>query len=285
MKNLLSLIVCLSGVIITACNFLIEEPQPQAISVACQTLETTIAIDSSQFLGSLKASQQAVIKAENEGKISRILVQPGESVTANTSVFLLDKGSHIKVPISGIIDEISVNSGEFITKGQILTSIVNNQTLNLNISVPIDNSSQLKIGLPVEIIDSSGNAILKSKINFIAPKVDRQGIIAKSIFHNKGNFRTNQLVASKIIWSQKPAILIPTKSVSRIGGKSLVFIVKQHQENNDSTFVAELRLIELGNIQGEQYQVISGLKAGEQIIVSNIINLSDGISIQCLNNF
>ncbi len=227
MKNLPPLIVCFSGVAIAVGNFLIEKPYPQAISVTCQTLKNTIIVNSSQFVGSLQAKQQAVIKAENEGKISQILVQPGESVNANTSVFLLDNGSQIKAPISGIIAEISVNSGEFITKGQILTSIVNNQTLNLIISVPIENSSQLKIGLPVEIIDSSRNVILKSKINFISPEVNQEGIIAKSIFHNNGNFRTNQLVAAKIIWSQKPAILIPTESVFRIGGKSLVFIVEE----------------------------------------------------------
>ncbi len=284
MTNLLPLIVCLSGVIITACNSLVEKSQPQAIYVTCQTLKTKTIVDSSQFVGSLQARQQAVIKAENEGKISQILVQPGASVNAGTTIFLLDTGSQIKAPISGIIAEISVNIGEFTTKGQILTSIVNNQTLDLKINVPIENSSQLKIGLPVEIIDSSGNANPKSQINFISPQVNQQGIIVKAIVDNNKNFRTNQMVAVRLIWEQKPAILIPVESVSRIGGKSIVFIVKEQKESsgsNGSTSVAESRLVELGNIQGKQYPVVSGLKVGEKVIVSNISNLSNDISIQC----
>jgi multidrug efflux pump subunit AcrA (membrane-fusion protein) len=285
MTNLRPLIICLCGIIITACNSLVEKSQPPAIYVTCQTLETDNIVDSSQFVGSLQARQQAVIKAENEGKISQILVQPGESVNAGTTIFLLDTGSQIKAPISGKIAEISVNIGEFITKGQILTSIINNQTLDLKINVPIEKLSQLKIGLPVEIIDSSGNTSSKSQINFISPKVNQQGIMAKAIVYNNKNFRTNQIVTVRLIWEQKPAILIPVESVSRIAGESIVFIVKEHKKSSGSTSVAESRLVELGNIQGKQYQVVSGLKVGEKLIVSNILNLSDGIPTQCSNNF
>ncbi|MGL5794865.1 MAG: efflux RND transporter periplasmic adaptor subunit, partial [Waterburya sp.] len=44
--------------------------------------------------------------------------------------------------------------------------------------------------------------------------------------------------------------------------------------------IAEQHSIKLGSIQGQNYQVISGLKQGDRIAVSNILNLRDGAAIQ-----
>jgi multidrug efflux pump subunit AcrA (membrane-fusion protein) len=45
------------------------------------------------------------------------------------------------------------------------------------------------------------------------------------------------------------------------------------------TQVARLRPVELGEIQNNQYQVLSGLQAGETIVVTGILNLQDGTPI------
>ncbi len=281
MRNILLLFACLSGVSLISCSV------EQAISVTCQTMETTIVVDSSRFVGSVEAKSQATIAAENEGIISQILVKPGESVIAGTSLFLLDNSSQIKAPISGLVSNILVNRGEFITKGQVLTSIVNNQTLELNIDVPTERSSQLKIGLPVEIIDSSGNVSLKSRINFISPEINRteQSILAKATFRNNESFRDNQFVRASIIWSERAGVLIPTEAISRIGGQSFVFVAEEQEgEDGTATLVAKQKPVVLGNIQGQAYQVISGVEAGEKLVVSGLLNLSDGVSIKCRDN-
>ncbi|MEM9927103.1 MAG: efflux transporter periplasmic adaptor subunit, partial [Cyanobacteria bacterium P01_D01_bin.50] len=44
-------------------------------------------------------------------------------------------------------------------------------------------------------------------------------------------------------------------------------------------FIAKQRRVKLGNIRGNNYQVIEGLRGGERIIVSGILNLRDGASI------
>ncbi|VEP17129.1 hypothetical protein H1P_5530001 [Hyella patelloides LEGE 07179] len=271
------LFVYIFGASLTSCS-----PQPQVISVTCQVLETTTVVDSSDFLGRVKAKTQATIVTENEGTISQILVKPGESVIAGTSLFLLDNNSQIKAPVSGIVSNISVNRGEFITKGQALTKVVDNQTLELNIGVPVERSSQLKMGLPVEIIDSSGNVSLKSQINFISPEANQQQILAKATVRNNGNFRDNQSVLARVIWQEKPGTSVPTTAISRIGGKNLVFVAtKQKSGAEEKTLVAKQRVVVLGNLQGETYQIISGLEPGEEIVVSDIRNLFDDVLIKC----
>lgn len=86
MRNLLLLFTCLCGVGFTSCNILGKKPKPQAISVTCQTLKMTTLVDRNDYVGILKAKSQAVIKAENEGKISQILVNSGQKVAVGTSI-------------------------------------------------------------------------------------------------------------------------------------------------------------------------------------------------------
>ena len=283
MRNPLFLVACLSGVSLICCSV----EGKKNILVTCQTVETTTIVDSSEFVGSIEAKSQATISAENEGIISQILVKPGESVIAGTSLFLLDNSSQIKTPISGLVSNILVNRGEFITRGQVLTSIVNNQTLELNVGVPTERSSQLKMGLPVEIIDSSRNVSLKSRINFISPEVNRnsQSILAKATVYNNGSFRDNQFVRARVIWSERPGVLIPTTVISRVRGQSFVFVATgQKSEAGEVVFVAKQRLVVLGDIQGKAYQMVSGLEAGEKVVGSEILNLSDGVPIKCRDN-
>ncbi len=279
MRNLLFLVACLSGLSLIGCS--------KDILVTCQTVETTTTVISKEFSGFLQAKASATITAENEAIIGQILVETGKSVIAGTSLFLLDTGSQIKAPISGVVSNILVNQGKFITKGQALTDIVNNQTLELNIDVPIELSSQLKIGLPIEIIDSSKNVSLKSRINFISPGVNRneQSILAKATVHNNGSFRDNQIVSAKVIWSKRAGVLVPTTAISIVGGRNFVFVVTgQKSETGEVVLVAEPRLVVLGDVQGQAYEVVSGLEAGEKVVGSEIVNLSNGVPMKCRDN-
>jgi RND family efflux transporter MFP subunit len=190
--------------------------------------------------------------------------------------------NRITAPIDGQVGNIIPKVGAYVEAGDELTTITQNQTLNLNISIPIERSPELKIGLPVEIVDNQGNSQVKGQISFIAPNVNRneQTILAKATFHNNGNLKYNLFVRARIIWSEKSGVLIPTEALSRIGGQNFVFVAQQQKaETGKPTLVAKQKTVTLGDIQGQAYQVISGVKAGEKLIVSGILNLADGVPI------
>ena len=76
-------------------------------------------------------------------------------------------------------------------------------------------------------------------------------------------------------------MLIPTEAVSRIAGKSFVFVaVEKEQEDGSTALIAEQRPVELGAIQGQAYQVVSGVESGDRLITSGILNLADGTPIE-----
>ena len=76
-------------------------------------------------------------------------------------------------------------------------------------------------------------------------------------------------------------------AVSRLGGQNFVYVAKKgdsREENNSQpsspSLIAQQQPIKLGSIQKQSYQVLSGLKKGDRIAVSNILSLRDGVPIK-----
>ena len=193
----------------------------------------------------------------------------------------------VVAPIAGQVGEITIKLGDYVTSSTQLTTIVQNDTLDLEIAIPVEQSSNLEIGMPVELLDATGEQPLTTgSISFISPqtRVDSQLVQAEATFQNPGGkLQDAQRMQARIIWSEESGILIPTDAVSRIGQTTFVFVaVSDETVANEGvpSLIAEQRSVQLGDIQDNQYQVISGLKPGEAIVVSGILNLSDGVPIQ-----
>jgi RND family efflux transporter MFP subunit len=190
----------------------------------------------------------------------------------------------VLAPIDGVIGDFSFKVGDYVNIGQTLTTITQNNFLDMRLSVPSNNSSQLRLGLPVELIDANTSEKLTAgEVNFISPRVETnaQAILIKARFPNQlGKLRDGQYVQARIVWSQDRGILIPTSVVKRIGGENFVFVAKEETNQGKPQQVVRQRAVELGDVQGDSYQVLEGIKAGERIAISNILKLRDGAPIQ-----
>lgn len=190
--------------------------------------------------------------------------------------------NRIIAPIDGTVSNIQPKVGDYIEAGDQITSITQDDALELNIGVPFEQAGKLKLGLPVEIVDRQKEAIAEGDISFISPRTDlsSQAILVKAAFNNDGNLKDDSFTRARIVWSEESGVLIPTSAVSRIAGRTFVFVaIEKEQEDNSTQLIAEQRLVELGAIQGQSYQVISGLQSGDRLITSGILSLADGTPI------
>lgn len=197
--------------------------------------------------------------------------------------------TQIAAPISGIVGDIPAEVGDYVEQGNNLTTLTENNVLELNLSIPLEKAPQLRLGLPVEILDVSGQAIATGKISFISPNVtsDSQLVVAKATFVNlERSLLNRQFIQAKVIWEQRPGILIPATAVSRLGATTFVFVAEPDKaaQTDKPQWITKQRQITLGNLQGNNYQVIDGLKAGENIVSAGILKLSDGAPIQPMDN-
>ena len=189
--------------------------------------------------------------------------------------------TRVAAPIAGVVGDVTVKLGDFVNTSSTLTTIIQNQSLSLNITIPVERASQLRVGLPVQLTGPKDDSpIGTGRISFVSPQVNSQSqaILAKATFPNpEGNLRDGQLVRSRVIWNRSPGVSIPTTAISRVAGQTFVFVAQQPQ--GESKLIARQKPVKLGEIKGNNYQVIEGLQAGEKIIVSGILNLSDGAPI------
>jgi len=186
----------------------------------------------------------------------------------------------ITAPTAGVVGDVPVRVGHVVTSQTVLTTIDQNQTLEVYVAVPIERAPALKKGLPIQILSSDGNEKLAtSVVNFISPHVDdqTQSILVKGQVQNpSGTLRAMQYVRARIVWKTGQGLVIPVTAVLRVSGQFFAFVA----EDAGGKLVAKQRAIKVGPIAGDTYPVLDGLKPGDRVVVSGTMKLTDGAPIQ-----
>lgn len=228
----------------------------------------------------LEAAQKQVEAAQSRLEEEQSALKRAQAEVAVVEEDLQD--NRVLSPINGTIGDIRVELGEYLEAGDTITAISQNQVLELNLRIPIEQADRLQRGLTVELISPNReDPLLTGEINFISPQVDlaAQAVLAKAVFPNpNGRLKDDQFVRAKVIWEERTGVLIPTTAVSRLGGQTFAFVAQPAEDGEQ--LIAKQKPIQLGEIQGNSYQVLSGLEPGETLVVSGILNLSDGAPIQ-----
>jgi RND family efflux transporter MFP subunit len=175
----------------------------------------------------------------------------------------------VRAPYDGVIGDIPVHVGDYVTPSTMLTTVDENKDLEAYVYIPTERAMQVRQGLEVDLMDTSGRLLEKSKIDFVSSQVDNtlQGILVKAPVHIAPEaLRNLQLVKARVVWSTAPMAVVPVLAVTRQGGQSFVFVATKQQ---DGHFVAAQTPVTLGDTVGNTYSVTSGLNAGDRVIVSS----------------
>ena len=111
----------------------------------------------------------------------------------------------VNAPQAGVIGDIPVRTGDRVTTSTVITTIDENAALEAYIQVPLDRSPDLRVGLPVQLLDADGKPIVSNPITFVAPRVDdaTQTVLVKSALRNvPPALRVQQFVRARIVWRE-----------------------------------------------------------------------------------
>jgi RND family efflux transporter MFP subunit len=185
----------------------------------------------------------------------------------------------VTAPTAGVVGDVPVRVGMQVSPQTVLTTIDANDTLEVQVSVPVERAGDIKVGLPLRILSSDAQQTLAmTTVNFVASHVDEatQSILVKGAVKNpSGALRSSQFVRARIVWKTMDGLVVPVTGVSRVNGQFFVFV----GEMADSRLVAHQRAVSVGQIVGDTYPVLSGLKPGERVVVSGAQKLVDGAPI------
>jgi RND family efflux transporter MFP subunit len=184
----------------------------------------------------------------------------------------------VTAPMSGIVGDIPVHIGDRVTATTLLTTVDEPGALEAYIYVPASRARDLRVGLPVKLLDEQGVVRTATNITFISPQADQdtQTILAKAAVPNaNANLRISQQVRAQVDWGTAHGPVVPILAVQRINGEFFAFVAV----NEGKGAVARQRPVKLGEVTGNDYAVISGLKPGDHLIISGTQFLQDGAPV------
>jgi RND family efflux transporter MFP subunit len=185
----------------------------------------------------------------------------------------------VVAPRGGIVGDIPVRVGDRVTTATQLTTVDQPGSLEAYVYVPIEHSSQLKMNLPVQVIDSEGKVLADTRVSFISPQVDNstQTVLVKARIANGNDaLRQSQFVRARVVFGTHQNPEVPILAVSRLAGQYFAFVA---EAQNGGSYVARQKPLKIGQTVGNDYEVQEGIKPGDKVIISGTQFLLDGVPV------
>ncbi|PTY08692.1 efflux RND transporter periplasmic adaptor subunit [Opitutaceae bacterium EW11] len=173
----------------------------------------------------------------------------------------------VKAPFSGVVVRKFVNAGDLAAPGTPLFSIEGEDRLRAEVQVP-ESLPALAPGDAVFV--ESGAKVVKGSVAEYSPAADPQTRtrLAKIDLPADAALRSGQFVRALWPAGEGRTLVAPASAVSLFGQMERVFAVTDGK--------ARLRLVKTGARAGDSVQILSGLDAGEKVVLSPPATLRDG---------
>lgn len=192
----------------------------------------------------------------------------------------------VRAPFSGVIDEIFTEQGEVVAPGQSrLFRLINLSDMYISAEVPESYLGSVKKGTEVMVEIAATGTSFSSTVrqvgNFVNPN-NRTFEIQVAVPSNTEQVKPNLIAIVKLNdYTSEEAIVIPENVIQKnSAGENVAYVLKK---DNDSTGVAERRILELGLAYNNTVEVLSGLQAGDLLITSGARSVQDGEQVRIAN--
>ncbi|WP_163786046.1 efflux RND transporter periplasmic adaptor subunit [Myxococcus vastator] len=184
----------------------------------------------------------------------------------------------VRAPFAGTVGDVLVRLGDYVGMTTPLTSVAQADVLEVSVSVPSTRARSMKPDTTLEILDGTGKVLLTSSVFYIAPQADprTQLVEVKAAFRNTVGLRPSELVRARLVYSARDALQIPALAIVRQSGQPFALVVLA----KDGKTVVERRPITLGALGEMAYVVERGLQSGDQVAVSSLQALRDGMAVK-----
>jgi RND family efflux transporter MFP subunit len=178
--------------------------------------------------------------------------------------------AQVRAPISGLVTEKKIDEGSLATLGQPLLTIEDSSQLRVEAFVDQQKAGQFKTGDRVTILPDITGEPITGTINEVVQAVDpaTRTFLIKILVKGTG-LKSGLYCQVLIPDGKKETILLPKKVIVEKGQLEGVFVV-------DAQGVMTYRLIRTGKTMGDKKEILSGLKGGEQVVISGLERALDG---------
>ncbi|KRA82015.1 hypothetical protein ASD78_01745 [Lysobacter sp. Root667] len=210
----------------------------------------------------------ARVTARYPGPVRTLRANVGDRVRAGQTLATIDSNLSlttyaIAAPISGVVLARNAAFGEVATEGTALFEIADLSTLWVDLHVFGADASHLRPGLPVTVMRMGEDSGVATTLDRILPgtATASQSTVARaSIANADGLWRPGSAVRARVTVELQPvALAVPLSALQRMDERDVVFVREGERYS--------ARPLRIGRRDARRMEVISGLKAGEQVVV------------------
>lgn len=213
----------------------------------------------------LQVSENGARQSFRSLEAARARVSLAQKAAADTAV---------RAPFDGLVAERAVSVGDYVTRGTRVATVVSIDPLRIELTVPEQSVSLVKVGQPVRLtVDAYPGEQFTATVRFVSPalRADQRALTVEAVTANAdarlkpGMFATAQIQQP----AGAPALLAPADAIETIAGTSRAYILKDGH--------IEERIVTLaGPVGQDQVEITSGLAAGDLVARNPNGRLADG---------
>lgn len=241
-----------------------------------------------EFGGDVVAASSVDVMPDTSGKIANIRVRVGDYVEKNQILAYVDpsrpgmtyESSPIRAPVAGTVTAFPVSVGSMVAPSVSIAKISNTKNLEINISVAERFVSRIAVGQPALLtFDSYPGEVFTAKVAEVNPVLDTtsRSMGVKLVLDPPDNrIKIGMYCRVKLITESKAGVVaIPREAIVNRSGQEAVFVVNGNTVENCP--------ISVGITVDNMVEVVSGLTAGNEVVVSGQTLLDSGSKVNVIN--
>ncbi|MDA3815484.1 MAG: efflux RND transporter periplasmic adaptor subunit [Patescibacteria group bacterium] len=211
---------------------------------------------------------QAEITADAQVNSAKIQLQQTELQLQQAKIGF--EKSFIKAPISGFVVSKNISDNDYLNPGQRVAQISKDGNLESVIYLNKTEVSKIAKNLPVNIY--SGYEKFSAKVEAVSDIANSENqrfeVLISLDFKNQDLINRNVKAEIPLKVENNGSFFVPLKAVNIGQKRNEVFIVKDEKAMSIE--------VEMGEIVGDQVEIINGLRDGDELIVSGNRKVRDG---------
>ncbi|MCP4669433.1 MAG: efflux RND transporter periplasmic adaptor subunit [Deltaproteobacteria bacterium] len=183
----------------------------------------------------------------------------------------------LRSPITGRVNKLLVDAGEFIDRGKPMVDLVNVDRIKIHVNVPELDVRYLKKGQEARVmIDAYPGRHMPGRIDFVAYKADAvTKTFRVQVLIENPNHDIRPGMIARVAFMRRiipDALVAPLFALVDKGGERMVFVERDG--------VVQARTVSIGIIEEERVQIVKGLEAGDRLIVTGQTEVEEGMKVQ-----
>lgn len=197
----------------------------------------------------------------------------------------------IRAPFSGMLGIRQANLGQYLAAGDKIVSLESLDPIYVNFSVPQQELARVRPGVAVRVkVQGAAGpaAMLAGRVTALDSVVDeatRNVQVQATLPNPDGALRPGMFVeAEAVLGASDPVIALPASAISYAPFGDSVFVVSETKNPKGAlTRSVQQQFVKLGASRGDQVAVVSGIKAGQEVVTSGVFKLRTGTAVEVNN--